>query len=205
MKRRLVNILAGTVLGLALALVAAWQISRIEQRMAAEGQASTRVGTASIGGPFTLVDQNGRTVTDADFRGRYMLIYFGFTSCPDVCPTELQVMAQAVDALGGKAQAVRPMLITIDPERDTPEQLAGYVTMFHPDMAGLTGTPEQIAEAARAYRVYYAKAEQEGGDYTMDHSSFIYLMGPDGAFLDVYPGGTPPERIAESIEGHMAG
>lgn len=205
MKRRLVNILAGTALGLALAFLAAWQISRIEQRGAAEGQASTRVGTASIGGPFTLVDQDGRTVTDADFRGRYMLIYFGFTSCPDVCPTELQVMAQAVDALGGKAEAVRPMLITIDPERDTPEQLAGYVTMFHPDMAGLTGTPEQVAQVARAYRVYYAKAEQGDGDYTMDHSSFIYLMGPDGAFLDVYPGGTPSERIAESIERHMAG
>lgn len=203
MKRRLVNILVGTVIGLGLAFVAAWQISRMESSTVA-GQTATRVG-GSIGGPFALVDQDGRNVTDADFRGRYMLIYFGFTSCPDVCPTELQVMARALDSLGDKARAVKPMLITVDPERDTPAQLAGYVTLFHPDMAGLTGTPEQISAVARAYKVYYAKAPQEGGDYTMDHSSFIYLMGPDGGFLDVYPHGTPPERIAESIGQYMAG
>lgn len=199
MKRRFATILVGTTIGLALAFLAAWQLSRLE----GAGPVATRTG-ASVGGPFTLVDQDGRTVTDADFRGRYMLIYFGFTYCPDVCPTELQVMAQAVDALGDRAKEVQPILITVDPERDTPKQLAGYVPLFHPDLTGLTGTPEQIAEVARAYRVYYAKAEQEDGDYTMDHSSYIYLMGPDGGFIDVYPGGTPAERIAESIESHMA-
>jgi protein SCO1/2 len=137
----------------------------------------------AIGGPFTLVDQTGKTVTEADFRGKWMLIYFGYTYCPDVCPTSLTTMVDALDQLGDKGKNVVPVFITVDPERDTPKQLADYVAAFSPRLVGLTGTPEQIAAAARAYRVYYAKAKEGGSTaYLMDHSSIVYLVDPDGKF-----------------------
>jgi cytochrome oxidase Cu insertion factor (SCO1/SenC/PrrC family) len=155
MNQRLLRLAIGTLIGLLIAAgIVWWQISSLPTG----SSSGTQTGGALIGGPFSLTDQTGRPVTDADYRGRYMLIYFGFTFCPDVCPTELQVMATALDQLGRQADEVQPIFITIDPERDTPSQLAGYVSQFHPRMAGLTGTPEQIASVARAYRVYYAKA-----------------------------------------------
>lgn len=164
-------------------------------------------GEALVGGPFTLTDQTGKTVTDADFRGEYMLIYFGFTFCPDVCPTELQAMSGALQQLGAKAGKVRPIFVTIDPERDTPEVLAGYVKQFDPRLIGLTGTPEEIAAIAKAYRVYYEKVVEEGAtaadDYTMDHSSVAYLMGPDGKFLTFFPPGASPEQMAEKIASYL--
>ena len=142
-----------------------------------------------IGGPFELVDQQGAPVTDKTFSGRYMLIYFGYGFCPDVCPTELANMAAALDALGSKSENIQPLFITVDPERDTPEFLADYVVNFHPRLIGLTGTPEQVKTAAKAYKVYYAKAGKPGeADYLMDHTSFVYLMGPDGRFLSLFRG-----------------
>jgi protein SCO1/2 len=158
-------------------------------------------GAAAIGGPFTLVDQDGRTVTDADFRGRAMLVYFGYTFCPDVCPTELGVMAAALDKLSPEQRAkVRPIFVTIDPERDTPKVMKDYVANFAPDLIGLTGSPEQVAAAAKAYKVYAAKAKGGTADsYTMDHSSIVYLMGPDGRFVGHFPGGTKPEDMAAGI------
>lgn len=158
-------------------------------------------GKALVGGPFELVAQDGTTVTEETFRGDYMLIYFGFTFCPDVCPTELQVMSAALDLLGDDAGKVQPILISIDPERDTVETMADYVRHFHPRLMGLTGTPEQIATAARAYRVYYAKAEDPDSStgYTMDHSSIVYLMGPEGEFLAHFGPGTSPEKMAAKI------
>jgi len=161
-------------------------------------------GKALVGGPFELVTHEGKTVTEKDFRGDYLLIYFGFTYCPDVCPTELQIMSTALEELGAEAEKVQPLLITIDPERDTPEALAQYVGHFHPRLIGLTGTPERIAAAARAYRVYYAKVEDESlSDYTMDHSSIIYFMGPDGDFLGHFGPGTAPEKMAERMKELM--
>ena len=138
----------------------------------------------AIGGPFTLVDQTGKTVTEADFRGKWMLIYFGYTYCPDVCPTALTTMVDALDQLGDKAKNVVPVFVTIDPERDTPGHLADYVAAFSPQMVGLTGAPQQIAAAAKAYRVYYAKAKDSGSSsaYLMDHSSIVYLVDPEGKF-----------------------
>ena len=163
------------------------------------GQVSGSFGEALIGGPFTLVDGDGRTRTDADFRGKLMLIYFGFTYCPDVCPTELQAMAQALELLGTKAAEVQTLFITIDPERDTPEVVKAYAANFG-NMVGLTGSPEQIAEVARAYRVFYRKARSESAtDYLMDHSSIIYLMGRDGRFLTHFSRGAQPEVIAAAI------
>jgi protein SCO1/2 len=158
----------------------------------------------ALGGPFSLVDQTGKPVTEADFAGHFLLVYFGFTYCPDVCPTELGTIATAIDALEEQGAQVTPMLITIDPERDTPEALADYVGRFHPRMVGLTGTPEQVAAAARAYRVYYAKAQRpEMSAYLMDHSSFIYLVGPDGRVRTLFRPETTPEAIAQSVRAHL--
>jgi protein SCO1/2 len=140
---------------------------------------------AGIGGPFTLTAGDGRTVTDRDFRGRWMLLYFGYTFCPDVCPTTLNEVAAALDKLGAKADRVQALFITVDPRRDSPAVIRDYTAAFSPRIMGLTGTPEQIAEVAREYRVYYAPqaAGAAGGGYTVDHSSILYLMDPDGRFV----------------------
>jgi len=146
----------------------------------------TRDGTASlIGGPFALENGDGRQVTDRDFRGKYLLVYFGYTFCPDVCPTTLAEVADALDRLGPKADRLQPIFITVDPKRDTPAVVRQYVAAFSPRLVGLTGSPEQIAEVAKEYRVYYAehRTGPGPGDYTMDHSSILYLMGPDGRFI----------------------
>jgi protein SCO1/2 len=160
----------------------------------------------TLGGPFSLTDQNGRAVTEADFAGRFLLIYFGYTYCPDVCPTELGTVAAALDVLEGQGERVTPVFITVDPERDTPAALADYVSRFHPRMVGLTGTAQQVAAAARAYRVYYAKAQRpEMTQYLMDHSSFIYLVGPDGKVRALFRPETSPEAIAEAVRGQLRG
>jgi protein SCO1 len=160
--------------------------------------------SASIGGPFTLVDQDGRTVTDADFRGRWLLVYFGFTYCPDICPTSLARNGDAVTLLGEKGKQVLPVLITIDPERDTPEKLKDYVHSFHPQTVGLTGTPEQIAAVAKEYRVYHAKARpSEGDDYLMDHSSFTYLIGPDGRFVQFFRHQASAQDVADFLNERL--
>lgn len=158
----------------------------------------------ALGGPFSLVNHEGRAVTQADFAGGLMLVYFGFTYCPDVCPTELGTMAAALDLLEDQGSRVTPVLITIDPERDTPAALADYVSRFHPRLVGLTGSAEQIAAAARAYRVFYAKVNRpEMSAYLMDHSSFIYLVGPDGRVRTLFRPETTPEAIAQSIRAHL--
>ena len=157
-----------------------------------------------IGGPFALIDQNGARRTDADFRGQFMLIYFGFTYCPDVCPTDLQQMGMAVDQLGPAGDAVQPIFITVDPERDTPEHLKDYVAMFHPRFVGLTGDANAIKEVARAYRTYYAKVAFGKSDYTVDHSAFIYLMGRNGEYLGFFPPGTSAELLAGTLRPLIA-
>lgn len=168
------------------------------------GRDSGGVGTASIGGPFELVDQSGRTVTEKSWPGKYLLVYFGYTFCPDVCPTELQAMAAALDLLGDEAAAVQPLFITIDPVRDTVPVMADYVPSFYPRLEGLTGTDEQIRAAAKSYRVYYAKGADEGdGAYLMDHSSFVYLIGPDGKYLTHFSPNTAPEDIAKRIHERL--
>jgi protein SCO1/2 len=157
-----------------------------------------------LGGPFRLTDHTGRQVTEADFAGRFLLVYFGFTYCPDVCPTELGTVAAALDTLEEAGERVTPVLITIDPERDTPAALADYVSRFHPRMVGLTGTAEQVAAVARAYRVFYARVERpEMTQYLVDHSSFIYLVGPDGRVRNLFRPQTPPEGIAQAVRAQL--
>lgn len=143
-------------------------------------------GTAAmIGGDFTLTDHTGRAVTEETLKGRWSLIYFGYTFCPDVCPTSLSVMSQALDALDPSTAArITPVFVTVDPERDTVEQLALYHESFHPSFLMLTGTPEQVRAAAKAYRVYYRRAESDSAtEYLMDHSSITYLMDPQGRYV----------------------
>jgi protein SCO1/2 len=171
------------------------------------GPTAMQSARALIGGPFTLTNQDGKRVTDQDFRGKYMLVVFGYTTCPDVCPAELQAIANAVDVLGDKADKVNPIFITVDPERDTVERVAEYVKNFHTRFVGLTGSADDIKQAARAYRVYYAKADAKGSalDYLMDHSAFMYLMNPQGEYVTHFAYGTAPEKIAAAIEKAMAG
>jgi cytochrome oxidase Cu insertion factor (SCO1/SenC/PrrC family) len=160
--------------------------------------------TTSIGGPFTLVDQNGRTVTDQDFRGKWMLVYFGYTFCPDVCPTALGRNASAIDLLGEKAEKIVPVLITVDPARDTPQALKDYVAAFHPRMVGLSGSQEQITTVAREYRVYFGKVPGNDPDsYLMDHTSFSYLIAPDGHFVQFFRDKLSPEEVADSLNRLM--
>jgi protein SCO1 len=166
------------------------------------GQPVQSSGTALVGGPFSLVGADGKPVTDRDFRGRYMLIFFGFTHCPDICPAELQVIAQALEQLGDKAKTVVPIFITLDPERDTPEAMANYVKSFGPNFVGLTGSPEAIAAAAKAYRVVYAQVKNKDspGDYSVDHSALVYLMDPEGRYVTHFSYGPSADQMAEKLE-----
>lgn len=157
----------------------------------------------TIGGPFALVDQNGRTRTSAEFRGKLMLVYFGYTYCPDVCPTELQTMSAALDLLGEGAREVVPIFITVDPERDTPEQLKLYAESFHPSLVALTGAPDRIGEAARAYKVYVSKGKATGDDYLVDHSSYLFLMGRDGRYAQHFLPNATPEAIVAAIKAKL--
>ncbi|MBK8173754.1 MAG: SCO family protein [Rhodospirillales bacterium] len=185
---------------LVVGVLAARQFWDVNAGNAAE--TAERSGGALIGGPFTLIDQDGHTVTDQNFRGKWLLVYFGYTYCPDVCPTSLARNADVIDLLGKEGEAVVPILITVDPERDTPEKLKDYIAFFHPRMVGLTGTPEQIKAVTRAYRVYYAKAEQKDSPtYLMDHSSFTYLVDPDGKFVQFFRHETSAQEMAEQIKG----
>ncbi len=157
-----------------------------------------------IGGPFQLEAAGGRTVTDKEFRGRWMLVYFGYTHCPDACPTALQDMAGALDELGQDARKkVAVVFITVDPARDTPQAMQDYVSGFDAPITGLSGSPEQIAAAARAYRVYYKRHDEAGGDYAMDHSSIIYVMNPKGQFVGNFTHQTTPNAIAAKLRSLM--
>jgi protein SCO1/2 len=156
--------------------------------------------TASIGGPFTLVATDGRTVTDQTYRGKWLLIYFGYTSCPDACPTALNDMGVALDRLGPEAAALQPIFMTVDLKRDTREALAEYLKSFDPRIVALTGSAEQIAAAAKAYRVYYAAHDTGGDSYLVDHSSFFYLIDAQGRFVDVMAGDLAGEGIAARID-----
>lgn len=154
-----------------------------------------------IGGPFTLTDHTGKKRSLADFHGRFTLLYFGFTSCPDVCPTDLYSMSKAIEELGPDGEKVNLVFVTLDPERDTPEKLSQYISLFHPRLVALTGTPGEIRNAANLYKVYFQKAKLGEGanDYTVDHSAFVYLLNPEGRYLGFYPPNTSPDRIAQIV------
>jgi len=195
-------VLAAVLLG-GLVIMGAGVLLALAHRDTPRGAAGTLLASA-IGGSFRLVDQNGKTVTDADLKGKWSLVYFGYTHCPDACPTALNDIAIALDQLGPKREAVRSVFITVDPERDTPEVLKAYVTSFDAAILALSGSPEEIARAAKAYRVYYAKHPEPGGDYSMDHSSVIYVMDPEGRFTASFTHQSTPEEIAERLKKLLA-
>ena len=160
----------------------------------------------SFGGPFELVDHRNRVRRDTDFRGRFLLVFFGYTGCPDVCPLDLAVMAKALDLLGEAAGRIQPLFVTVDPARDTPEVLADFVSAFHPRLLGLTGSEAQIRAIAKAYRVHRRKVivdPEQPEDYLVDHGSLTYLMGPDGGFRTFLPHKTTARRMAEVVRRYL--
>jgi protein SCO1/2 len=163
---------------------------------------------ARIGGAFTLVDQDGRQVTERDFAGRYSIVYFGFANCPDVCPTDLAQIGQAMrlfeKSSPARAAKVQPIFISVDPERDTPERLKEYAAAFHPRLVALTGTPQQVADAAKAYAVYYSKVPADNGSYQMDHMRIPFLMGPDGKPIAMLPHEQNAQAIAAELDRWVA-
>jgi len=163
----------------------------------------------TIGGPFTLTDQFGKSRSDGEFRGQYMLVFFGFTNCPDICPIELQTISDALDQLDSpQAAKVTPIFITVDPARDTPEALRTYVANFHPRLVALTGSADAIGAVAKSYRVFYAKATgtsapSDPAAYILDHSAVVYLMGPKGEYVAHFSPGTPAQAMAEDLRSRL--
>lgn len=191
------------VLGAAM-IAAALPAAADEQPSAAQLMDDLMWNRGPIGGPFTLTDQTGKIRRDDEFRGKLMIVYFGYTSCPDVCPTDLMAISQAIDALGADGEKIQPIFITLDPERDTQAQLGDYVAAFHPRLIGLTGTPEQIRAVALSYKVYYAKVKDERGtDYSIDHTGVVYLIGRDGHYLGFMPPQTSPDRLIDVLRKQL--
>lgn len=195
----ILTILAAFLVGALVAVVV------ISQSPVNVSHSTKTTGKPLIGGSFELTDHSGNRVTDKDFLGKYLLVYFGYTYCPDVCPTELQVIANAIDKLGEKSADITPLFVSIDPERDTPEQLASYVEHFHKKMVGLTGSAEDIRNIAKLYKVYYSKAEDgdadesSEADYLMNHSNIIYFMDKEGHYVTHFTHTTDPDALAKKI------
>lgn len=188
---------------LALALLLGVTLWRVSDTLPGLGRV-VGTGTPAIGGPFALTDQDGKPRSSVEFRGRFMLIYFGYTYCPDVCPTTLALMGDALDKLGPARARVVPIFITVDPQRDTPAQLKSYLKAFGPDFVGLTGSVQTIAKVAGDYRVYFKRQPLPGGGYGMDHSSVIYLMGPDGRFVAYWDDtAIGPDKLAEELRARL--
>lgn len=187
------------------AVVGGAAVMMTRDRLAGQSGAVTTTGQASVGGPFQLVDQQGRPVDQSLLQGRWSLVFFGFTYCPDYCPTTLQMLDATRQALGLEGAELQIVFISVDPERDTPEALADYLSSdgFPEGVVGLTGSEAQVAAAARAYRAFYRRVDQ-GDGYTMDHSLTIYLMGPDGTFREALAHDLGPERAAGVIRRAMA-
>lgn len=208
MKRLPLTVLPILVL---LAFVAAGALWRLGDMRSQSGMVTLDTPPSDeFGGSFSLTDQYGMRRTDMDFRGKYMLIFFGFTYCPDVCPTALAVEAEALDKLGSRASRIVPIFITVDPKRDTPDKLKSYLAAFdanppsaRPNFVGLTGTDEEIAKVAKAYRVYYRahidRRAENGAGYSVDHTSNVYLMSPEGKFVAYYSIGILPDEMAADL------
>lgn len=199
-------VLLAALLAIALAAGIAWMRLNTRSASSADGTGGEiAVATGiQIGGPYSLIAQDGSRVTDETFQGKFQLIFFGFTFCPDVCPTELAQIAAAMERMGPDAQKVQPIFITVDPERDTPEAMGEYVRHFDPRIIGLTGSREEIDQVISAYRVFARKVQEpNSSQYVMDHSTFLYLLGPDGEFVTMYRYGTEPDELAKSLKGYV--
>jgi len=162
-------------------------------------------GKVPVGGPFVLADAAGRRVALADFRGKLVLLYFGYATCPDVCPTDLGIIAQTLRDLGDAGDQVQPVFVTLDPERDTPEVLREYAAAFHPRLVALTGTEGEIRRVATDYKVFFEKVPMPGTKtYLIDHTAYTFLLDREGRFVSLFPPGTPPARMAVMLREHLA-
>lgn len=197
-KRSWIIIALVAVIGLAVGVAVFWREGGSQAGVAGSS------GQAKVGGPFELVNQDGQPVDESLLKGKWSVVFFGFTYCPDICPSTLQAVAVAEEQLGPQADDLQTVFISVDPERDTPEQLKTYLSLdaFPDKVIGLTGTPEQVEKAAKAYYVYYRK-NGEGPDYSVDHSTAAYLMDPEGRFNRVLAYGLPPEEMARLIREAM--
>jgi protein SCO1/2 len=184
----------------ALLVVAAGVLLALAVRETPRGGAAGTALANAIGGPFRLIDQNGKAVSDADLKGKWQLVFFGYTHCPDACPTALNEIALALDQLGEKRGEVEIVFITVDPDRDTPEVMKSYVQSFDAPIIALTGSPDAVAQAAKAYRVFYAKHPRADGDYDMDHSAVIYVMNPEGRFTATFTPDSTADAIAQRLQ-----
>jgi len=167
------------------------------------GFSSKALPTVQIGGPFRLTDQNGKPFTDQDMKGKPYLVFFGFTHCPDVCPTTLFDVSEVLHSLGPDAERTGALFITVDPERDTTAALKDYLASFDPHLRGLTGDPAALAAVAKQYRVYYKKVPLDGGDYTMDHTAIVYLMDKDGRFVSPFNLKRKPDVSAAELRKYL--
>jgi len=180
-------------------VIAAGVLLALALRETPRGAAGTALASA-IGGQFQLVDQNGKPFSDANLKGKWHLVFFGYTHCPDACPTALNEMSLALDRLGLKRDEVGVVFITVDPERDTPDVMKSYVQSFDAPIVALTGSPEAVAQAAKAYRVFYAKHPRADGDYDMDHSAVIYVMNPEGRFTATFTPDSSADAIVQRLQ-----
>lgn len=162
-------------------------------------QARQGVAASGIGGPFTLVNQDGQTVTERDFAGTPYLAFFGFTHCPDICPTTLQQISDVLAAMGPKADRLKVAFVTVDPERDRPDTLKTYLSSFDPRIVGLTGSPEQVAAAVKTFRAYAKKVPGQGNDYTMEHTALVYLMDAQNGFVGAVNINRPAQETAAEL------
>lgn len=192
MRRRFPALLIGLAL-----LGPAWA-EEAPRRSAAELMDVLMWNREPVGGPFALIDQDGRPRTDADFRGKLVLLTFGYTGCPDICPTDLMAIARALDLLGEAGDAIQPVFVTLDPARDMPAVLAEFVPSFHPRLIGLTGSEAAIQKAADAFKVFYRREEN-----AIEHSAFVYLLDAQGRYLGFFPPGTSAERMLTIIRPHL--
>lgn len=194
----------------AVAVAAAWLAARepppADRRAdAARLMNELMSGKVPVGGPFVLADPNGRRVALADFRGKLVLLYFGYATCPDVCPTDLGIIAQTLRDLGDAGDQVQPVFVTLDPERDTPEVLREYAAAFHPRLVALTGTEGEIRRVATDYKVFFEKVTPPGSKtYVIDHTAYTFLLDREGRFVSLFPPGTPPARMAVMLREHLA-
>jgi len=205
-KSRLITVVATLAIGLSMIGFTAYKVNLANSDKG--GKVVKTTGTARIGGPFEMINQDGKPVTEKDFRGKYMLMFFGFTFCPDICPTELQVISAALEQLGETAKTIQPVFVSIDPERDTPEVMKEYVANFYPGMVGLTGSNEQVAQMAKTFLVVYSKVVEEGSaadEYSMDHTSSTLMIGPDGKFIKHFSYSTDAEKLAKAIVTAIGG
>ncbi|MGB3472676.1 MAG: SCO family protein [Erythrobacter sp.] len=190
------------VKAIAIAALSGFALAACSSQPAAE--AEPPLAGAAIGGPFTLTSSTGETVRWADFRGKYAVVYFGFTFCPDVCPTDMQRLAQGLKILKERnpdlVANIQPVFISVDPERDTPAKVGEFAAAFSDDLMGLTGSPEQVAAAADAFAVYYSRGEDTAGGYLVDHTNIVYFFDPDGNPLSMLPTDQGADAVAAEIE-----